>query len=169
MDFSFGGGYTPPDGDNVNFLFGEVAVINGIKIIYPYRKILSDIQEHEWFRYNFVTKTGPFNVYYTKTEVDAFNKTYNWKIISDDYTASNNDGLMLDSTYSGINIFLPSAPLIGNIIGFLDIASNCSNNPVTISGSGNKIMGSDNNYVINTDDANLALIYSNVTYGWRVY
>jgi len=119
-----------------------------------------------------------------------------WQIIDSSYTASVSDRLMIDSSsyippggndvnfeFSGgytapdgddinlgtdIIVYLPTNPSIGNTVYFLDIAGNCSANTTTISGNGNKIMGSLEDLDVDSDGAHFALIYSNETYGWRI-
>ena len=92
-----------------------------------------------------------------------------WQIINNDHSASVSDHLLIDSTVSGIVIEMPANPVLGNSVYFLDMAGNCSNYNVTISGSGKKIMGLSESYYINSDEAHFSLVYSNETYGWRIY
>jgi len=91
-----------------------------------------------------------------------------WKKISSSYSAVAGDNLFLDSTQSGIVITLPSSPYMGDTIKFIDGPGNCETNPVTVSGAGEKILGSNENLAIDSDNANLALVYYDSTYGWKL-
>lgn len=91
-----------------------------------------------------------------------------WTEVSSDYAASSGDNLMLDSTVSGIVVTLPSSPSLGNKVKFIDGANNCATYNVTVSGSGEKILGATEPLLIDTDDANFCLVYYNSTYGWKL-
>jgi len=56
VDFDFGGGYVTPSGNLVNFDFNEYSTTGGIKVVYPHRKVMTNVQEYEWFRTDFITK-----------------------------------------------------------------------------------------------------------------
>ena len=94
--------------------------------------------------------------------------TETWTEVSSNYAASSGDNLMLNSTVSGIVITLPSSPALGNTIKIIDGANNCGTYNVTVSGSGEKILGSTDPLIIDTDNANFCLVYYNSTYGWKL-
>jgi len=56
VNFDFGGGYVTPSGDAINFDFNEYSYSGGVKIVYPHRRLMSDLAEYEWFRTDFITK-----------------------------------------------------------------------------------------------------------------
>jgi len=91
-----------------------------------------------------------------------------WMEVSSDYTASAGDNLILDSTVSGLSVTLPSSPSLGNKVKFIDGAGNCATHHVTVSGAGEKILGSIDPLFIDSDDANFMLVYYNSTYGWKL-
>lgn len=91
-----------------------------------------------------------------------------WAEVSSNYTASAGDNLILDSSVSGIVVTLPSSPSLGNKVKFIDGAGNCATYNVTVSGGGEKILGSSDPLFINMDDANFILVYYNSTYGWKL-
>lgn len=89
-----------------------------------------------------------------------------WTTISGSYSASAGDNLFLNSLIPDILISLPSIPSYGDSISFVDAPGNCSVNNVTVSGSGTKIMGLDENFLIDMSNARFTLSYFNSTYGW---
>lgn len=91
-----------------------------------------------------------------------------WVEVSSNYAASAGDNLMLNSTVSGIVVTLPSSPSLGNTVKFIDGAGNCATYNVTVSGSGEKIAGSTDPLIVDTNDANFYLVYYNSTYGWKL-
>lgn len=56
VNFDFGGAYVTPSGNQVNFDFNEYSTTGGIKIIYPHRRVMTNVAEYEWFRTDFITK-----------------------------------------------------------------------------------------------------------------
>jgi len=91
-----------------------------------------------------------------------------WKKISSDYTASVGDNLFLDSTVAGIVITMPSNPVMGSAVAFIDGEGNCATNNITISGAGAKIMGLDENFIVDVDSAEFNLVYYESDDGWRL-
>jgi len=91
-----------------------------------------------------------------------------WDEKSGNFTASNGDRLLLDSSVAGFMVTMPGSPLMGDTVSFIDAAGGCELNNVTISGSGEKIMGSSQNFIIEENNASFDLIYYNSTYGWRL-
>ena len=91
-----------------------------------------------------------------------------WIEVTSDYTANSGDNMILDSTVSGLSVTLPSSPSLGDKVKFIDGPGNCSTYPVTVSGAGEKILGSTNPLSIDEDDANFVLVYYNSTYGWKL-
>lgn len=92
--------------------------------------------------------------------------TGTWTVVSSNYNASSGDNLFLDSTVAGIVVFLPSNPIFGDSVVFADGIGNCGTNNVTISGSGEKILSLDENFLIDFDYARPTLTYYDVASGW---
>jgi len=91
-----------------------------------------------------------------------------WTIVSSNYNASSGDNLFLDSTVAGIVVSLPSNPTFGDSVVFDDGVGNCGTNNVTISGSGEKILGLDENFLIDFDYAGPTLTYYDIAIGWTL-
>jgi len=89
-----------------------------------------------------------------------------WTTISGNYTASSGDNLFLASDNADIVISMPSSPYYGNNVAFVDADGNCETNNVTISGSGEKIMGLSDNFLVDSDHARFSLSYYNSSKGW---
>lgn len=56
VNFDFSGGYVTPSGNMLQFDFTDESVSGGIKIIYPRRRIMKNMEEWDWFRTDFVNK-----------------------------------------------------------------------------------------------------------------
>ena len=56
VNFDFSGGYVTPSGNALQFDFTEEAVAGGIQFVYPRRRVMTNVQEYEWFRTDFVNK-----------------------------------------------------------------------------------------------------------------
>lgn len=91
-----------------------------------------------------------------------------WSIKTANYTASDGDGVMVDSSGGTFTVTLPATPSLGAMVSFIDIADSCSVNKVTIARNSTKIMSLDEDIDIDEDGAAFDLIYSNATYGWRL-
>ena len=87
--------------------------------------------------------------------------------IVDNYTASDNETIFVNSASSSINVTLPSSPTTGSKIKVLDIATNSQNNNITVLGNGNNIGGASA-YIINTPDSSVEVMYINSTKGWNI-
>ena len=87
-----------------------------------------------------------------------------------DYTAVNNDQLLINTSGSGISapvtITLPASPSIGNEVHFIDSGSNLSANNLTIGRNGSNILGSASDLTVSTNGSAFTLVYVNATRGW---
>ena len=87
-----------------------------------------------------------------------------------DYTAVNNDQLLIDTSGSGISapvtITLPASPSIGNEVHFIDSGSNLASNNLTIGRNGSNILGSASDLTVSTNGSAFTLVYVNATRGW---
>lgn len=93
-----------------------------------------------------------------------------WVVKVDDYTASNNDGILADTTTSGFILTLPLDPSISNLVGVIDYATNfaTTSGNLIIDRNGENIMGLSENLICNINDAAFELIYSDVIQGWKI-
>lgn len=93
---------------------------------------------------------------------------HDWVVVTANAAVNNKDRIIIDSTSSSFTITLPSGPLLGWMISFLDGAGNCNTNNVTLDRNGSNIMGSASDLVIDTDNANFTLVYYDSSNGWRL-
>ena len=105
-------------------------------------------------------------IYATKAELQAFSSE-EFFIKAESYTASNNDGVFVNTALGLYTITLPSPATLGNKVTIIDLANNAENNNITVNPNGLKIDGASSNFVIDINNAAIEFIYSNNTYGWR--
>lgn len=92
---------------------------------------------------------------------------FTWIQKSGAYTASDLDGILLNSTGGAFTITLPASPSGGESIAFIDAGSACATNNVTIARNGENIQGVAEDLVVDFDDAAFALVFD-AMYGWRL-
>jgi hypothetical protein len=90
-------------------------------------------------------------------------------VSSSTYTASSWDFCWTDTSSAAITITLPSSPVKGDTIRFVDVANNFGTNNLTISRNGQKVQGDTTDMTVTVSGAAFDLIYFNATYGWRVF
>jgi len=83
------------------------------------------------------------------------------------FTAVANEGYLVNTTSSAITITLPSSPSLGDEVLIIDYAGTFGTNNVTLTSS-NNILGSSGDYVIESNDVSVILIYTDATKGWKV-
>jgi hypothetical protein len=95
-----------------------------------------------------------------------------WSTITADgsttFTAGSNDRLFVNTSVAACTINLPAAPQAGDQVRFLDLASTFDTNNLTIGRNSLKIMGLTENLIISQEDASIGLVYTGVTYGWKL-
>jgi hypothetical protein len=87
------------------------------------------------------------------------------------YTASNNDGVLTDTTSGSFTVTLPSSPSVGNIVLVIDSLSQWGTNNLTIDPTGSiKIAGNTagDTLVCDITGATVTLVYTGASYGWNV-
>jgi hypothetical protein len=85
------------------------------------------------------------------------------------YTASASQALWVNTTAGAINITLPGSPSRGDTIRIYDIANTFDTNQCQLLRNGQVIMGGASDLQITTEGAALEVVYSNATYGWRIF
>jgi hypothetical protein len=85
------------------------------------------------------------------------------------YTASASQALWVNTTSAAINITLPASPARGDTIRIYDIANTFDTNQCQLLRNGQVIMGGASDLQITTEGAALEVVYSNATYGWRIF
>jgi len=84
------------------------------------------------------------------------------------FTAVSGNGYFVDTTSSAVIVTLPASPSAGDNIGIIDYAGTFNSNNCTIDANGNKIEGSTDVQVIQTNRTGLNLIFIDSTQGWLV-
>jgi hypothetical protein len=85
------------------------------------------------------------------------------------YTASASQALWVNTTAGAINITLPASPSRGDTIRIYDIANTFDTNQCQLLRNGQIIMGAAGDLQITTEGAALEVVYSNATFGWRIF
>lgn len=85
------------------------------------------------------------------------------------YSANASQLLWCNTTSGGFTVTLPSNPIKGDTIRFVDVANTFDSNNLTINRNGNPIMGATDNLVVSTEGAAFDLIFYDATYGWRIF
>jgi len=93
--------------------------------------------------------------------------TLPWIIKTANYTASNGDRIMADTSAGAFTITLPISPQPGSYIEFDDPSKTWATNNLTIARNGSKIESIADDLRCNFT-AKLGLIYIDATVGWRV-
>ena len=91
-----------------------------------------------------------------------------WNIASSNATMSTNNGYFVDTSGGAKTMTLPSSATLGDTIRINDLAGTFGTNNLTVARNGQKIQGSANDLLVDTDQTSFGLVYSNSTYGWKV-
>ncbi len=96
-------------------------------------------------------------------------RTFVYTVATTGFTAAAWNGYFVNTTAAGITATLPADPTIGDTIRFFDVAKQFQVNALTLSRNGQLIQGDAENLVVNTESAAFELVYSNTTFGWRIF
>lgn len=93
-----------------------------------------------------------------------------WTSVNYDYLAINKERLAVDTSdsTSGLTVTLPSSPSFGNEIWIMDAKINFGTANCTIARNGNNIDGNAGDYILDSDKADVHLVYTDSSIGWRV-
>ena len=91
-----------------------------------------------------------------------------WQSTSSSITIAANDRYFVDTSSAPITITLPASPQAGDQVSLIDLAGTFDTNNLTIGRNSLKIMGLSENLVVSLEDAGITLVYSGVTYGWKL-
>ena len=109
-------------------------------------------------------------VYSDGTNITGKLQTKGYYTVPGDYTAVNNDQLLIDTSGSGIGtavtVTLPASPSVGNEVHFIDSGNNLAANNLTIARNGSNILGSASDLTVSTNSSAFTLVYVNATRGW---
>lgn len=87
-------------------------------------------------------------------------------VVSNITLSSNNSYFV--STASARTLTLPSSPAIGDEIYIYDASNNALTNNITVLPNSNKLQGSVQELIIDSNAATVYLAYTGSTYGWAV-
>jgi hypothetical protein len=96
-------------------------------------------------------------------------KTFEYSVQSTSFSAAAFGGYFINTSAGGVTVTLPSSPVIGDTIRFFDVAKTFDTNNLTISRNGKLIQGDAANMTVDTEGAAFELVFSNDTYGWRIF
>ena len=83
------------------------------------------------------------------------------------FTAVSGNGYFVNTTSGAITVTLPAGSA-GDIVAFKDYANTWQTNNVTVTPNGtDKINGTNDNAILNTQDQSVTLVYVDSTKGWR--
>ena len=86
--------------------------------------------------------------------------------IDRNYTAVNNDQLIIDTSAAARQVTLPASPSVGNEVTFIDAKASFGSNNLTIAKNGSNILGSASNLVVSVNGTAFTLVFLNATRGW---
>ena len=96
----------------------------------------------------------------------------NWDVSSiktTDFTAVSGNGYFVDTATTGaVEVTLPAAPSVGDVVGVSDYANNFGTANCTLNRNSLKIGGNALNSTLSTDGVAVTLVYVDVTKGWIV-
>lgn len=85
------------------------------------------------------------------------------------YSALVNDLVRVNSSGGAFTVTLPSTPLDGSVVSFLDITNSCAANPVLIAVGGSyTVEGDATGISMNINGAYVQLIYNSLTTNWKL-
>ena len=87
--------------------------------------------------------------------------------VSSDITLVAGKRYFVDTT-AARTLTLPASPSVGNEIQIFDASNSAGTYNITIDSNSNKLSGSVQNLIIDTNAAAVFLVYTGSTYGWMV-
>lgn len=84
------------------------------------------------------------------------------------FTAESGKNYFINTSSSAVTVTLPASPVVGDPIGFCDLAGTFNVNNLSINGNGSLIMGDPSVMVNDVQYSEFRLCYSGTTYGWRL-
>jgi hypothetical protein len=89
-----------------------------------------------------------------------------WKIVTANYTATNNDRLMVQAATTGVVITLPLNPTLGFTVELVDALGTAATTNFTVGRNSQNIQRVAQDLVFNVSGAYVRLIYVDATRGW---
>lgn len=94
---------------------------------------------------------------------------YTYSVKTTSFAAEHYEAYFVDTSAGGVTMTLPSSPSMGTTIRVIDVAKTFNSNAFTVARNGQLIMGDAADMTVSTEAAAFDLIYSNSTYGWRIF
>jgi len=104
---------------------------------------------------------------YAPTDISTLVINWTASTVSSNITLSKNINYLVDTT-SARTLTLPASPSNGDEVRIFDASNNALTNNITIQPNGNKIQGSVQTFIIDSNGAAAILIYTGSTYGWLI-
>ena len=97
------------------------------------------------------------------------NGAVNWQTTkkTTSFTAVSGEGYFCDTAASGaFTLTLPSSPSAGDIVGLKDYNGNFGSDNLTVNRNGSPLNGSSTNFIAQTNNLSLTIVYVDSTEGW---
>lgn len=91
-----------------------------------------------------------------------------WYYTSTNYTASNGDHLLIDTSATTVTVYLPLLPSVGDTVQFIDYSGTFGSNNATFGRNGKNIMGTPEDLIVDVDFASNYLVYTGEAQGWKI-
>lgn len=96
-------------------------------------------------------------------------QTFEYAVQSTSFAAVAFGGYFIDTSSGGVTATLPASPNTGDSIRFFDVAKTFDTNNLTINRNGKLIQGDSADLTVNIESAAFELVFSNDTFGWRIF
>lgn len=97
------------------------------------------------------------------------NEVYSdWMVFTSNHTATSGEKILADTSGGVWVLTLPLSPVVGNVVDVADHAGTFATNNLTINRNGEKIMGLSQDMTVDVNNASFSLVFSGLTYGWRI-
>lgn len=94
------------------------------------------------------------------------NSDRSWVIKTTNYTLFAGDKILANTSNTPITLTLPAVPYIGATVKIIDYKSTFGTNAITLVCNSEKILGSNTNLVLSTNNENTILLYTGTEQGW---
>jgi hypothetical protein len=113
--------------------------------------------------------TGPYLV--TDAEKSAWNAAagMTWTIINaDPNPAVKSNGYLCNTSAAAFTVTLPATGTAGDVITIIDESGTFGSKNLTLGRNGLNIMGLAEDMVVNINNLNFSLVYTDAAHGWRI-
>jgi hypothetical protein len=89
-----------------------------------------------------------------------------WRTVSAAETIQSGANLFVETNGGGVTLTLPAAPVVGDVVNFVDSRYTFDANALTVGRNSLKIANATSDLVVNTEGAAFGLVYSGTNVGW---